>query len=240
MCPLIYVNLKQIHVVFFIRRWRIYVKKSHDIIVTRNHGSRQLHLFSVPFYVRVTCSAFSVGKWAVSIKATHDIYESTFCYLSSPCSHFGTKGWFPSFLVIKEGRTLWRSDQLVARTLSKHGTTQTQNKHIHIPNIHALSEIRTHDPGFRASEDGTCLRPLGMFKRANINWSWRVVSVLCNVRCVQISGELVEQVILCWGYSYNKKAICALYMKVFYKFIRRDSVQYTSTEAGRGTVRVFP
>jgi hypothetical protein len=34
MCPLIYVYLKQIHVVFFIRRWRIYVKKSDDIILT--------------------------------------------------------------------------------------------------------------------------------------------------------------------------------------------------------------
>jgi hypothetical protein len=36
-----------------------------------------------------------------------------------------------------------------------------QNKHIHIPNIHALCGIRTHDPGFRAIEDSTCPRPLG-------------------------------------------------------------------------------
>jgi hypothetical protein len=57
------------------------------------------------------------------------------------------------------GRIPWTSDQLVARPLLKHRTTKTQNKHI--PNIHALSEIRTHDPGFRASEDSTCLRPLG-------------------------------------------------------------------------------
>jgi hypothetical protein len=35
--------------------------------------------------------------------------------------------------------------------------------HIHtqILNIRALSEIGTHDPGFRASEDSACLRPLG-------------------------------------------------------------------------------
>jgi hypothetical protein len=41
--------------------------------------------------------------------------------------------------------------------------TQTQkNAHTHIEtlNIHALSGIRTHDPGFRASEDSACLRPL--------------------------------------------------------------------------------
>jgi hypothetical protein len=36
-----------------------------------------------------------------------------------------------------------------------------QQKHIHTPNIHALCGIRIHDPGCRASEDGTCLRPLG-------------------------------------------------------------------------------
>jgi hypothetical protein len=50
-----------------------------------------------------------------------------------------------------DGRTPWTRDQLVARPLPKHRTTQTQNKHIHIPNIHALCGIRTHDPGFRTS-----------------------------------------------------------------------------------------
>jgi hypothetical protein len=59
------------------------------------------------------------------------------------------------------GRTPWTSDQLVARPLPKHRTTQTQNKHIHTPNIHALSGIRTDDPSFRRSEDSSCLRPLG-------------------------------------------------------------------------------
>jgi hypothetical protein len=53
------------------------------------------------------------------------------------------------------------SDQPVARPLPKHRKIHTQNKHIHIPNIHALSGIRTHDPGFRASEDSACLRPSG-------------------------------------------------------------------------------
>jgi hypothetical protein len=35
-----------------------------------------------------------------------------------------------------------------------------QHKHIHTPNIHALCRIRTHDPGFRASENSACFRPL--------------------------------------------------------------------------------
>jgi hypothetical protein len=45
-----------------------------------------------------------------------------------------------------DGRTPWTSDQLVARPLPKLRTTQTQNKHIQTPNIHALCGIRTHDP----------------------------------------------------------------------------------------------
>jgi hypothetical protein len=40
-----------------------------------------------------------------------------------------------------------------------HRTTQTQNN-AHM-NIHALNGIRTHDPGVRASEDSSCLRPRG-------------------------------------------------------------------------------
>jgi hypothetical protein len=51
-------------------------------------------------------------------------------------------------------------DQLVARPLPIHKTTQTQNKRIHTPNIDALCGIRTDDPSFRASEDSSCLRPL--------------------------------------------------------------------------------
>jgi hypothetical protein len=41
------------------------------------------------------------------------------------------------------GRTAWTSDQLVARPLPKHRTTQTQNKRIHTANIHALNGIQT-------------------------------------------------------------------------------------------------
>jgi hypothetical protein len=54
---------------------------------------------------------------------------------------------------ITDCRTPWMSDQLVVRPLPKHRTTKTQNKDIHTPNIQALSEIRTHDPSVRASED---------------------------------------------------------------------------------------
>jgi hypothetical protein len=53
-------------------------------------------------------------------------------------------------------------DQLVARSLSKHRTTQTQkNAHTHTSDIQALSGIQTHDHGLRASEDSSYHRPLG-------------------------------------------------------------------------------
>jgi hypothetical protein len=68
-----------------------------------------------------------------------------------------------------DGRTPWTSDQLVARLLPKHGATQTQNKRIHTPKIQALCGIRTQDPGFRASENSTCLRPLGSRDRRTLN-----------------------------------------------------------------------
>jgi hypothetical protein len=64
-----------------------------------------------------------------------------------------------------DGRTSWTSDQPVARPLSKHRTTQTQNKRIHTSNIHDLSGIRTHDSSVLASEDSSSLRPRGYCDR---------------------------------------------------------------------------
>jgi hypothetical protein len=59
-----------------------------------------------------------------------------------------------------DGKTPCTSNRFVVRFLPKHRTTQTQIKHIHIPNIRVLCGFRTHDRGFRTSEDSTCLRPL--------------------------------------------------------------------------------
>jgi hypothetical protein len=44
-------------------------------------------------------------------------------------------------------------------------TTQTQNKHVHTPNIHVLRGIRTHDSSVRSSEDSSCLRLRGYCDR---------------------------------------------------------------------------
>jgi hypothetical protein len=51
-----------------------------------------------------------------------------------------------------DGKTPWTSDEPVTRPLPKHRTTQTQNKRIHKPNIHALSGIRTHDPASKRAK----------------------------------------------------------------------------------------
>jgi hypothetical protein len=66
-----------------------------------------------------------------------------------------------------DGRTPWTGDQLVARSLPKH------RKRIHTSNIHALNGIRTHDLGFRTSEDSTCLRPLDYSDRQMKQNIWR-------------------------------------------------------------------
>jgi hypothetical protein len=57
------------------------------------------------------------------------------------------------------GRTPWAGDQLV----HKHRKTHTYTQKL---NIHALTGIRAHDPGFQASEDNAYLRPLGYRDRS--------------------------------------------------------------------------
>jgi hypothetical protein len=54
----------------------------------------------------------------------------------------------------------WTSDQPVARPLLIHRITQTQ-KNAQTYKQPCLSRIRTYDHGIRASEDSSCLRPLG-------------------------------------------------------------------------------
>jgi hypothetical protein len=74
---------------------------------------------------------------------------------------------FPDLFTI--GRSPWTSYHLIARPLPKHRKTQTQNKHIYTSNTCALSWIRTHDHDLRASEDSSCLGPLGYRDRRKKN-----------------------------------------------------------------------
>jgi hypothetical protein len=112
---------------------------------------------------------FSVLRLCSVGRKENNLYEAL-TYLFNPFLLYPTMSMFFFFHFdhFTDGRTPWTSDQLVARPLSKHRTTQTQNKHVHIPNIHALCRIRIHDPGFRASEDSTCLMVVFFNHRALI------------------------------------------------------------------------
>jgi hypothetical protein len=93
----------------------------------------------------------------------------------SSCSHFGALLPFWSIGLISQVLVQLQTVGLLGRVISSSqglylNTEQHKHRinayihthtHTHTPNIHALSGIRIHDPGFRASEDSTCLRPLG-------------------------------------------------------------------------------
>jgi hypothetical protein len=91
-----------------------------------------------------------------------------FCFLLALQPQFGP---WPTFMKLPVsllftrsytfGRIPWASDLLVARPLPVHKDSHTQTL-----NIHALSGIRTHDPGFRASEGSAYLRWLGYRDRS--------------------------------------------------------------------------
>jgi hypothetical protein len=73
--------------------------------------------------------------------------------------------------------TPWAGDQLVARPLYLYINAEKRT-HTQILNIHALSGIRTHDPGFRASEDSACLRPLGYRDRQAYRYYIHIVQYI--------------------------------------------------------------
>jgi hypothetical protein len=78
------------------------------------------------------------------------------------------------------GRTPWAGDQLVARPLPVHKHRKT---HIHTLNISALSDIRTHGSGFRASEDSACLRPLGYRDRLFRQCILKICHLVQKLKC---------------------------------------------------------
>jgi hypothetical protein len=63
------------------------------------------------------------------------------------------------------GRTPWTVDQLVAKALSRHRTTQNTEKRGHTLNNYAQGGIRTCNHGLRAIENCSCLRPLSYHDR---------------------------------------------------------------------------
>jgi hypothetical protein len=73
-----------------------------------------------------------------------------------------------SFQLIDLGQSVGHLGRVISSSQGLSTCTQTQ-KNAHTTqtlNIHALSGIRTHCPGGRASEDSSCLRPLGYCDRS--------------------------------------------------------------------------
>jgi hypothetical protein len=69
-------------------------------------------------------------------------------------------------------QSVWTLGRVISSSQSLYLYTNTEkHTHTHTLNIHALSGIRNHDPGFRASEDSACLRPLGYRDRPHTSSS---------------------------------------------------------------------
>jgi hypothetical protein len=109
-----------------------------------------------------------------------EVYSAIFFPLAPTLEH--RADFSVSLIVFTDGRTPWTGDQLVARSLPKHRTTQIQNKRIHTLNIYALCWIRTHDPGFRVSEDIICLRPLCYRDRHGANRRMKITGLLARMQ----------------------------------------------------------
>jgi hypothetical protein len=76
------------------------------------------------------------------------------------CSRFWSIGLFLQFL--NQGQSVGLLGRVISSSQGLYLYTNTE-KHTHTytnTNIHALSGIRTHGPGFRASEDSARLRPV--------------------------------------------------------------------------------
>jgi hypothetical protein len=88
----------------------------------------------------------------------------TFFFLGATAYSLGLPPWNSPFHFCFPD--LRQSVGLLGRVISSsqglYQYTNTEKRtHTQILNVHALSGIPTHDPGFWANEDSACLRPLG-------------------------------------------------------------------------------
>jgi hypothetical protein len=132
---------------------RIFLLRQNVSLIFRTRSSRR-NLWCVLFFHASFCVLW--------LARTNNNYAFFFNGSTAP---LGPGLFFNFMITFTDGRTPRTSDHLIARPLPKHRKTQTQNKHIHTPNIHALCGIQTHDPSLEAREDSSCLRPLGYSDR---------------------------------------------------------------------------
>jgi hypothetical protein len=91
----------------------------------------------------------------LNVGPTNVIFFLLLPYLGAG-SHIGAQGWLLSFLdLVISGRTPWTGDQLVARPLPKHRTTQTQkNADTHLTSMPKAG----FEPAITASERSKTVR----------------------------------------------------------------------------------
>jgi hypothetical protein len=143
---------------------------------SNNKPSKKPTAFLPPAITLVSCVAYSstrkmeatcFSEKSVYIERLHWHYfpEDSFLFTMALPAHSGPRP------LIQFRKQFSKMIGLLGRVISHsqgrylNRTTQTQNKGIHTPNIHALSGIRTHDPSVRASGDSSCLNPAGYCDR---------------------------------------------------------------------------
>jgi hypothetical protein len=132
----------------------------------------------------------------------------------------GLGGFFSVLIVYTVGKILWTRDQPVARPLSTHRMTQTENKCTQ-RDIHALSTIRTHDPSFRGSEDISCLKPYSHCDRPKthvVNQNYKVVffnitrNLLPAFGLTVITNEVLRKIRMWMNYIVHVYVSYIVYM----------------------------
>jgi hypothetical protein len=139
-----------------------------------NHGLLKIKLNAFPCFLSLSKTskllATSLHIWSTSKKSSvGEIRSSNIGFIHS-FTHSFIHEWLYSPLL---GADLFfsfviflyrRQDSLDGGSARRKAATYTQNntniEQTHT-DIHALSEIRTHDPSVRASEDSSCPRPRG-------------------------------------------------------------------------------
>jgi hypothetical protein len=84
-----------------------------------------------------------------------------------------------SFQLLYLGQTVGLLGRVISSSQGLYLYTNTENVHTtQALNIHAQSGIQNHGPGVRASEDSSCLRPLGYRDRQIVVYHYTYIVVM--------------------------------------------------------------
>jgi hypothetical protein len=149
---------------------------------------------------------------------TCDIFRSGFLVtiIQSCFFHrlYSPRGPWPLFSVLWSFlQTVWLLGRGISPTQDRCLNTEQHKQHkhrinIHTPNIHAFCGTGTHDPGFRMSEDSSCLRPLGYCDRHSVMYIAQIPHVnqeelpLCYTLYTVYRHTRTHTHTVCWFLAY--------------------------------------